>query len=110
MKKRFVFLFAFVGFLSFASLVLARIILPNPLGGVKTFAELISNITFYISGLIGVLAVLMFVIAGIQFVTSAGNPGRIDQAKKTAIYAAIGAAVALSGAGLIQLVERIIKG
>lgn len=85
--------------------------LPDPLGGrIPTFVDLIKAIVSYISTIIGTLAVLMFVIAGIMFVTSAGNSSKIDQAKKTAIYAAIGVAIALAGGGLIALVQLIITG
>ncbi len=115
--KNIIFLFVFVGFLSAFSFTYATdpgspvITLPNPLesSGVGSFADLIENITKYIAGVIGMVAILMFVISGIQFVTSAGNPGKIDQAKKTAIYAAIGTGIALAGAGLIELVKTIIS-
>jgi len=107
MQKNFIFLISFIIFLSLAGFVFA-LSLPNPLGTVDSFQSLISGITLYISTVIGALAVLMFVVSGIQFVTSAGNPGRIDQAKKTAIYASIGAVIALAGAGLIELVRMII--
>ncbi len=117
MKKVLFFLIFFVGFLALAGFALADpITLPNPLclggpgsaGCVDSFLTLITNITNYIFLVIGSLAVLMFVISGIMFVASAGNPARIEKAKKTAIYAAIGAAIALSGAGLIELVKSII--
>ena len=108
MKKNFIFLIAFISLLSIGVVVFAQIDLPNPLGTTDSFECLIKKIATYISGIIGVLAVLMFIISGIQFVTSAGNPGSIEKAKKTALYAAIGLAVALAGAGLIELVGTII--
>lgn len=111
MKKNYIFLISLIGFLGFFSFAFsadADIFLPNPLGAVGDFASLILLIFNWLKGIIGTLAVLMFVIAGIQFVVSAGNPGKIDQAKKTAIYAAIGAGVALAGGALIELVKSII--
>lgn len=117
MKNKFVFLILFISSLSVASFVLADVVtIPNPLclggpgskGCVNSFEVLITNISFYISTIIGSLAVLMFVISGIMFVASSGNPGRIESAKKTAIYAAVGAAIALSGAALVQVVKAVI--
>ena len=52
----------------------------------------------------------MFLWAGILFLTSAGNEQRITSAKKAVFYAIIGLAIALSGAGLIALVQVIITG
>jgi len=110
MKKSLFFLLVLVSFLSVSNFASADIVLPNPLGSVGTVADLVSNITSYIFSLIGILAVLMFVISGVLFVISAGNPGKIDQAKKIAIYAAVGTGIALSGAGLIALVKQILTG
>lgn len=96
-------------FIGFANSAYAQIFLPNPLSA-GSFLELIENITAYISTVVGALAVLMFIISGIVFLSSAGNPGKIEQAKKIAIYAAVGTAIALAGQGLIQLVAFIIGG
>mgnify|MGYP001612895586 CR=1 FL=1 len=116
--KNLVFLILFIVFLVSAGLVSAQlIVIPNPLclggpgpGCVNTFETLIFNITTFIFGIVGSLATVMFIWAGILFVTSAGNPGRIDQARKATIYAAVGAAIAIAGSGLIALVRTIITG
>lgn len=104
----------------FALPVFAGVSLPNPLcpnwdgtgscpaNCVCTLSGLINNIATYITNIIGILATLMFLIAGILFVISAGNPGRVETAKKAAIYAAIGAAIALAGKGLIEVIKAVI--
>ncbi len=114
MKKILFLFFAIVIFCGLTNFVLAAgpygVSLFNPLGSVNDFGTLIKNIVTYVSGIIGALAGLMFVIAGILFVISGGNPAKIDQAKKAAIYAAIGAAIAFAGGGLIALITQIISG
>ncbi len=110
MKKNFILLIACIGFLGFAYSVLAQLQLPNPLGNVNDFPTLITNIAQYIARLVGVLAVIMFIWAGILFLTSAGNEQRVSSAKKAVLYAVIGLAIALAGTGLIQLVTFIITG
>ncbi len=50
---------------------------------------------FLLSGL-GALSVLMFVYAGLLWLTAAGNEERIAKAKKTLLYATIGIVVVLS--------------
>lgn len=107
MGKKFVFLLLLFIFSSLASFVFAQIVLPNPLG-VNNFPDLITNIATSISGLVAGLAVLMFIIAGIVFIMSAGNPGKIEQAKKIAIYTAIGSGIVLAGSGLVALIMAII--
>lgn len=88
---------------------------PNPNGPcissptcVCSIADLVQKIIDYVLTVIGVLATLMFVWAGILFVTSAGSPEKINQAKKAAIYAAIGAGIALAGKGLILVIKEVI--
>ena len=80
----------------------------NPNNCVRDLPGLITKIINFILTVIGVLATLMFVWAGILFVTSAGNPEKINQAKKAAIYAAIGVAIALAGNGLILVIREVI--
>ena len=90
--------------------------LPNPLcfegpgsaNCVNDFPGLITKITTYIVSIIGSLAVLMFVWAGILFVTSAGKAGQVEKAKKVLFYAVIGAAIALAGTGFIAVVKGVI--
>ena len=107
MKKNVVFFLTLGLMLIFATPVLA-IQLDNPLGGVGDFPTLIAKIAEYISGLVAALAVLMFVWAAVLFTTSAGNESKIGAAKKVLIYAVIGAAIALAGGGLIELIKNII--
>ncbi|OGZ64042.1 MAG: hypothetical protein A3A98_03805 [Candidatus Staskawiczbacteria bacterium RIFCSPLOWO2_01_FULL_40_39] len=108
--KNFVFSIALIILLGFGGVAAAEVIsIANPLGA-NSFGELIANITEYIFGLIAGLAVVMFLWAGILFLTSAGNPGQIEKAKKAALYAVIGLAIGLAGSGLIELVTNIISG
>lgn len=86
---------------------LAQVILPDPLGG-STFAIVIQNVLDYIRTIIGVLAILMFVWAGILFISSAGNESRLSQAKKVAWYAVVGLAIGLAGTALVELIQSIL--
>ncbi len=117
MKKSLIFLLVCIGLLSVSGLALAdTITLPNPLclggpgsaGCVDSIQLLIKKITDFVSDIIGILAVLMFVIAGIMFVISSGNPEKIGTAKKMAIYAAWGVAIALAGKALVQIITAVI--
>ena len=77
---------------------------------VNYISLVVTNITNYVFGVIGALAILMFVWSGILFVISAGSEEKIGKAKKTAIYAAIGAAIAIAGAGLVATIRQVLQG
>lgn len=52
-----------------------------------------AHLTTFLSGVYfvaGFIAVLMMVIGGISYITSAGDSGKVTKAKNTIIYAAIG--------------------
>ncbi len=92
------------------------ITLPNPLcpggsgspGCVNSFPTLITTITTYIFTLIAGLAVIMFMWAGILFVTSAGSEQKITSAKRALFWAVVGTAIALAGQGLVAVITAVI--
>jgi len=72
--------------------------IENPLEGISTVPELITAITQYLTVIASILSVIGLLIAGIIFVTSGGNPGKVNRAKETIKYSLIGIAIAgLSG-------------
>ena len=57
-----------------------------------------------VTGVVGVIAVLMIVIGGINYATSSGDPGKTKKAKDTILYSAIGLVVALMAFALVNFV------
>jgi lysylphosphatidylglycerol synthetase-like protein (DUF2156 family) len=76
--------------------------LPNPSGGI---VQIITNIMYWILGIFGVLAVIAFVIAGIQYILSVGDEKAIDTAKRSMKWSIVGVAVALSGLIIIYAID-----
>ncbi len=64
--------------------------LPMPLGGVRSPQQLIGLIIKGALGIVGAVALLMFVYGGILWLTSAGNQEKAGEAKKTLTWATIG--------------------
>jgi hypothetical protein len=60
-------------------------------------AAIIENFAKWILGIFGSLAIIAFAIAGILYITAAGDETRIEKAKKMMTYAIIGIIVALIG-------------
>lgn len=73
--------------------------------GSKTKAEdVVKNIISILFWIIGILAVIVIIYAGIIFITAAGNPGKVAQAKTMIIYAVIGLAVAILAYTIVNFV------
>jgi len=58
--------------------------------------------TFF--GIIGAIAVLVIVICGFQYITSAGDPQKTARARMGIIYALVGLAVAVGAEGFVAFV------
>ncbi len=84
--------------------------------GTKVYGIPVSPISIVLAimhgllGIIGAGAIIMFAVAGIMYMTSAGDEDQATRAKKTATYALIGLFVALGGMVIIQAVTTILKG
>lgn len=59
--------------------------------------------------LVGIIAVIAFVISGIMYLTSAGDEGRAESAKKAMINSIIGVIVALLGVVIIRAVDAMLN-
>jgi len=81
--------------------------LPSNPGLVK---GIITNVANWLLGIIGILALIGFVIAGAQYFLVATDEKMMETAKKTAQASAIGIAIALSGYIVIAAIEKILKG
>jgi len=67
----------------------------------QTQVDQIFQIVF---GVIGALSVIIILIAGVQFVTSQGDPQAASKARQTIIYAVIGLIVALLAEVIVTFV------
>lgn len=73
--------------------------------GSETKAEdVVKNIISILFWIIGILAVIVIIYAGITFITAAGNPSKVVQAKTMIIYAVIGLAVAILAYTIVNFI------
>ena len=98
--------------LIFLGLVLPMSVLAvtieNPLKA-KTFGGLINNLITFIFWIALALFPLMIVIAGIYFVTAAGDPKQVERAKGIILYTLIGFIVILVAKGFIELLKQVLE-
>ncbi len=107
MKKFLLFFIIFIVLLSFLNLADA-VAIKNPLK-YESFKALIEGITKAIAGLVGGIAIIMFIIAGIYLLTSAGDPGRIQTGRDYLKYAVIGTIIALLATVIVAEIQGWFK-
>lgn len=78
--------------------------LTNPLGGNATIQGVIGNAIGIFTGVIGSLALLMFVWGGFLWLTSAGNSDQVTKGKNTMIWAAIGLITIFSAYAILSTI------
>lgn len=78
--------------------------LKNPLGAINTPAELIGRILNSVFGIVGSLALVMFVYGGLTWMTSSGNPEKVKKGRDILIWSAIGLFVVFSSYALVRVV------
>lgn len=101
-KLIFVALFVAVG----TPLVLAHPALAAD-GNVGQVENFIKSIIKLVAGLAGLIAAGFFVVSGITYITSSGNPERLDKAKQTWIWSAIGLAIVIAAFVISNIVTDL---
>ncbi len=74
------------------------------LSQVQNFAQNVIQVLVTFAGL---LAAGFFVIGGIGYITSSGNPENLDKSKKTILYSSIGLAVSIAAFVLSNIVGQL---
>ena len=84
----------------------------NGCGGTSTadLQNVVVNIINGIVAAIGLVAVIFIVVGGINYMTSAGDSGKIEKAKKTILYAAIGLVICALAFAIVNFVIGNILG
>lgn len=73
-------------------------------------ADIILNLMKWMLYLFGFLAIIAFVISGIQYLSAAGNMNMIETAKRNMNYSIIGIIVALSGLVILVAIDALLRG
>lgn len=76
-------------------------------GNVAQVETFIRNIIKVVAGLAGLVATGFFVAGGFVYITSTGNPERLDRAKHTLLYSGIGLAIVIAAFVISNIVTDI---
>ena len=75
-----------------------------------SITDIATNVMRWLLYLVGIIGVIGFVIAGILYLTAAGDEDRIDAAKRAMLYSIVGVIVALIGLVIIYAVQGMLSG
>lgn len=76
--------------------------LPQPVPGQDTFSTAFTIVV----GVLSAIAVLIIVLAGFKYITSAGDPQGVASARKAIIYAIVGLIVCFSAWSIVTFVIK----
>jgi formate hydrogenlyase subunit 3/multisubunit Na+/H+ antiporter MnhD subunit len=79
-------------------------------GSVGQVEAFIRNIIKVVAGLAGLIATGFFVVGGFVYITSTGNPERLDRAKHTLLYSGIGLAIVIAAFVISNIVTDLATG
>ena len=75
--------------------------------------NLIQNVTAIINvviGVLGIVAVIVIILGGVQYMTSTGDAGKVKKAKDTILYGVIGLVVCVLAFAIVNFVIMNILG
>lgn len=78
--------------------------LPNPLTGVDSPQVLIGKVIVAALGVVGSLALLMFIYGGFVWMTAAGNQEMVTRGRNVLIWATIGLIIIFSSYAIVRFV------
>lgn len=77
-----------------------------PGGSIK---GILTNILNWLLGIFGILALISFVISGIQYIISAGDEKNMQTAKRNMTYSTLGIIVALAGLVIVRAIDTALR-
>lgn len=81
--------------------------LPEPAGGIAGILGYVMN---WLLAMFGIIAIIAFVISGVQYLTAAGDEGQAETAKRNMKFAMMGVLVGLSAYIIIDAIRCMLSG
>ncbi len=76
-------------------------------GDISQVQTFIRSVIQVVAGLAGLVATGFFVVGGFAYITSSGNPERLDRAKRTLFFSAGGLAIVIAAFVLSNIVTTL---
>lgn len=99
-----------IALISLSTLFLPIVAFAQPPVTIGSLQGLVNVIENFIWIIFGAIAVVMFVIAGIYFLTAGGEPEKIQKARSAFIWGVAGVVVAIIAYSIIAIVSTGLQG
>lgn len=83
-------------------------IYAEPTGTLTDIILVLNKILPIVWAVFVAIAIIMFIVAGIDFLIAQGEPGKLQQARRFVIWGFVGVAVAIIGYSVFKLVNTIL--
>ncbi|MFA6304623.1 MAG: pilin [Patescibacteria group bacterium] len=83
--------------------------LANPLGNVNNPLDLYARLIYAFMGTTGVVALLMFVIGGLEWMTAGGAAEKVKKGKDTLIWAVLGLILIFASYAILRVIFETLK-
>lgn len=84
--------------------------LPNPFGSSTSVTDIVVNIINFAIGIIGIVALVMFIYGGFVILTAHGNADQMKKGAHTLVYAVIGMIVVLTSYSVLSYIFSQVYG
>lgn len=71
--------------------------------------DMVNNLINWVTAIAGLVCVIFVVYGGTSYITSAGDPGKVEKAKKTLLYSLIGLAIVGLATAITAFVSNILR-
>ena len=109
MKTYLKIIFSILLFFLLIPLFTKAITFENPFE-TKSFEELIDVVINFIFWAAMAIAPIMIIVAAFYFLTSGGNPEKVNIAKKIILFTFIGLFIVLLGRGIVAIIKQVLGG
>lgn len=82
--------------------------LPSPTGS-DPLAEVIQNVLNWLLVVVGTIAIIAFVISGLQYLLAAGNENIMEMGKRNMQWSIVGVVVALMGLIILNFIYTMLS-
>lgn len=72
--------------------------------------QVVVSVMNWLMAILGLIAIIMFVVAGMLYLTAAGDEQKTETAKRIIMYTIVGVAVALTAYVIVMTVEQLVTG
>lgn len=88
-----------------AVLAVPVLALAQPSGQIGSLEELANKIKVAVWTVFGIIALLCFIVAGVLFMTAAGNPEKVAAARNAFLWGVAGVVVGILAYSIVSIVE-----